>query len=176
MTGFTWDNDNDEDTPLVKRLRDEIEKRDKRLQDLDKTVNELTSKVRTQSVSDILRDLGAKPGLAKFAPSTLETSRESVEAWLKENEDLFGPVSAKVDAPSGEQTQAPPAPPQPATTGPTPEQIAALTRMQNADNTSNTLPDIEQAHIAQLTAMRDASNGNADEFLAFLRGEKKMTS
>lgn len=175
MSENSWDPEND--TPLVKRLRAEIETRDKRLNELDKTVNELTGKVRTQTVSDVLREIGAKPALSKFLPPGLETTKEAVAAWLKENEELFGPVGASADGQSNEQAAQEPQVQPTATLAPaaTPAQVAAFQRMSNSDNNTTTLLDVETANTAQLGAMAQAANGDFDKYLAYLRGEIKLS-
>jgi len=174
MSNFTWDQpDDSEETPLIKQLRAEIKRRDDRLKEQDETLKTLTGKVRTQSVADVLRELGAKPGLAKFAPESLETSREAVTSWLKDNEDLFGPVGQS-DATAAVTEPQTPVSALPTTPVATPEQQAAFARMANADNGSSSLPDIESAQIAQLTAMADAAQGNPDRYFEYLRGDLKL--
>lgn len=166
---YNWNTE--DETPLVKRLREEIEKRDKRMKELDETVNKLTGQVRTQSLSDILREVGAKPGLAKFVPLGLESTKEAVTAWLKENEELFGVAQKPADGQEVQREQAPSTPQAPQASA---EQIAAFQRMGNSDNNTTAAPDLEQTQVAQLAAMRDAAGGNFDMFLAHLRGEKKL--
>lgn len=175
MTGYSWDNNgDDEETPLVRRLRQEIENRDKRLSDLDKTVNELQGKVRSQSVADVLREIGAKPGLAKFVPSGVETTRDAIGAWLKDNEELFGPVAPKTDESKVDEVE-PQAPANPLAPAATPAQVEAFQRMSNSDNNTSTLPDIETSQQAQLAAMAQAAGGDVDKYLSYLRGDIKLT-
>lgn len=176
MSGYQWDDQNaNEDTPLVKQLRDLIKQRDDALKSRDDEITKLSGKVRTQSVTDILRGIGAKPGLAKFVPEKVEISEDNIKAWLKENEDIFGPYG---EVKSGDdQSKGEPSPQnqnQPTGPGVTPETVAAFGRMQNADNGGSTLPDIEQSQQAQLAAMAQAANGDPDKYLAFLRGDLKL--
>jgi hypothetical protein len=47
--------------------------------------------------------------------------------------------------------------------------------MGNADTNTVQTSDLEQAQIAQLASMANAAGGDFDAYVAFLRGERKLT-
>src|ERR1044072_1127019 len=90
-----WDDQDENASDLVKRLRQEIKDRDKRLSDFDATLAErdrelekLRPQVRLTSVRDVLGDLKVNPKVAKLIPSDVEPTKESVSAWLGGDGDI----------------------------------------------------------------------------------------
>jgi hypothetical protein len=170
MTDPMWNIDESQDTPLVKQLRQQIKARDDKLTAMETDFRDMQKRDRTRSVTDVLREVGAKPSLARFFPEGTEPSKESVELWLKANEDVFGPITNTANADGQTSVQ------QTSTTNATPQTtIDAFNRMNVADSSGvTTSPDIEAQMISQLTSMRDASNGDADKFVSFLRGDLSL--
>jgi hypothetical protein len=172
-------NDDDEETPLVKRLREEIKTRDTRLAELDGTLaeqkKELTSlrpQVRLTSVREVLSDLKVNPKVAKLIPSDVEVTKDAVSAWLDEYGDVLGIQKQEQTATttetqvSGEGATAPLV---------TDETANQWERIQNQDSASGaTTPDKETKDLAALTSAYNAARkeGGSDAFFAFLRGEQ----
>lgn len=98
----------DEDSDLVKRLRKEIDDRDKALKERDQELTGYRTKETQRTIAETFQARGVNPALARFALADLQDdiSPEKVVAWIDENGSLFG-VQA---APQGEQ-QAPQADP-----------------------------------------------------------------
>lgn len=168
MTDPMWNIDESQDTPLVKQLRAQIKARDDKLTEMETSFKDMQKRDRVRSVTDVLREVGAKPTLARFFPEGAEPTKESVEQWLKANEDVFGPIT---NTPTGDDQNAQTT----TTTSTTPQStIDAFTRMAVSDSSVTTTPDHEAQMLLQLEAMRDASNGNADKFVSFLRGESNL--
>lgn len=106
-----YDNDDDEDFDFdngdalskVRKADRAKARRIKELEDIlaerDKSLSELSGKVKVSGVSDILKARGANPALAKYAlKDDVEPTEEAVDAWLTENGSLFGyePKSTEV--------------------------------------------------------------------------------
>lgn len=87
----------DEDTPLVKQLRERGDKAEKRVKELEDKLNELSGQVKKSTVADVLKAKGVNPALSRFILNDIEgdATPEAVEAWIKDNGELFG---LKVDA------------------------------------------------------------------------------
>jgi hypothetical protein len=74
------------------------------LAEREKTLNELSGKVKVTGVTEVLKARGANPALARYAlKDDVEPTEEAVDAWLAENGSLFGyePKSAEAPADSG---------------------------------------------------------------------------
>ena len=167
---YSWD-DND-DTPLVKRLRDEISKRDKALAERDKEVEKLAGQVRSQSVRDILRDMDVPPKVAALIPATVEPTPESVTKWVEEYRDVLG-IGKEKSAGNAEKQEEKPVEP-PAKANVSPEEVDAYRRMQNADSTGGTTtPELEQQMLSQLQAAAAAAT-SSDDYFAILQGRKEL--
>jgi len=95
--GYSWDDENDEDgTPTLKDLRNQIKALSKKLSEKDEEIATLRPKVKGFEVGNILKELGYKQTLSKFVTRDVEDiTPESVKAWLEENGDLF--ANAKID-------------------------------------------------------------------------------
>ena len=79
-----------QDSDLVKRLRKEIQERDKKLGDLDKELGSLKKAERSRTVETVLSEKGIPAKVAKLVPSDVEPTAEAVEKWLGEYGDIFG--------------------------------------------------------------------------------------
>lgn len=172
-------NDDDEETPLVKRLRDEIKQRDTRLQELDGTLaeqkKELTSlrpQVRLTSVREVLSDLKVNPKVAKLIPSDVEVTKDAVSAWLDEYGDVLGIQKQEQAAPQTGTTAPVEGAAAPLVTEETANQWE---RIQSADSSAGaTSPDKETKDLAALTSAYNAAmkDGGSDAFFAFLQGQQ----
>ena len=83
-----YDNDNgatDQNDGSPKALRDAYNKQKAQNAALEKTIKELSDKVRTREIADKLSTRGINAKVAKFIPENVE-----LDDWLKENGDLFG--------------------------------------------------------------------------------------
>jgi hypothetical protein len=172
MSDYNWDDESLEpdDNNLVKRLRAEIEKRDKALKQRDEEFGKLQGEVRRQSVGNLLREMGVKPKVANLIPSDVEPTADAVKAWVTEYEDIFGSVqegsSAKETnpAPDPEEPKAPPSIPS--------EQVEAWTRLQSQDaSAGSTIPTGDDAQLQWLARAAKAADGDADRYFDILRGE-----
>ena len=96
----------DEDSDLVKRLRKEIDDRDKALKQKDTELAGYRAKEGQRTVAETLQARGANPALARFALADLgdDVSEERVGQWLDENGSLFGVQTA----PPQQEHQLPP--------------------------------------------------------------------
>lgn len=179
MSNF-WDDDDENDSNLVKRLRAEIKERDKTLSEKDATLAErekelsnLRPQVRLTTVRDVLGDLKVNPKVAKLIPSDVEPTKEAVSAWLGEYGDVLG-IKRE------ETTEAPPAETPAEQVGVPaidPATAAQWERIQSQESSAGaTTPDREAQDLAHLTAAYEAAlaGGGSDEFFAILTGEKKL--
>ena len=122
MSNFEYeDEDDDYTTPndggdLVKQLRKATKQKDKELAELRSQFESLNKAQRERAVKDALEARGVNSKIAKFIPSDIDPTEESVSKWLADYADVFG-----IDV---GQTQATP--------NVDPAQAAAYRRMTNA--------------------------------------------
>jgi len=155
-----WDDENDNDTPLVRQLRKQIHDQGKQLKELAEERDKYKSGYRTSGVKEALQKLGVKKlGVAKFIPEDTEPTEEGIKAWLKENGELFG-----IDLENETESQVGPAPtPHKAAEGFTAEQVEEMKRVQNLSPASTeTAPSTEDAMIAGLKTAFDQSTSFND--------------
>jgi hypothetical protein len=176
-----WDDD-DNNTPLVKQLRDQIDERNKRLKDLDATIAEqkkeldsLRPQLRLTTVKDLLADLKVNPKVAKLIPAEVEPTKEAISGWLGEYGDVLG-VKQETEqaAPETPEVTGKPVDGVPAVA---PDLAAQWERMQSQDSAAGaTTPDKEAKDLAQLTAAYKAAldGGGSDAFFAMLNGERPI--
>jgi len=98
---MSFDDDDDFDAsggsqnPLRKVVRD-LEKKlaaeQKAREEAEGKLSAVSKTVRQRTVSDVLKDKGANPALARFALQDLDEdpTPEAVDKWLTENGELFG--------------------------------------------------------------------------------------
>lgn len=86
----------DDETDLVKRLRKEIDERDKALKQRDQEIASYRQREGQRAVAEVFTAKGVNPALARFALSDLgnDISEESVTRWVEENGSLFGVQAA----------------------------------------------------------------------------------
>jgi hypothetical protein len=159
----------DDNTPLVKQLREQIEKQSKALKERDDSLTKLQGQVRTQSVREILRDLGVKPKVAGLIPSDLDPTPEAVEKWVKDYEDVFGGALRVEEKPKDSESEAAPVPPAQSSVDAATQQ--ALGRVQSAEAAAGVVPpDIEQAQLAALAAIGQEAGNDSRKLLDILQG------
>lgn len=97
MSNFEYeDEDDDFTTPsndgndLVKQLRKQTKQKDKELAELKAQFESLNKAQRERAVKDALEARGVNSKIAKFIPSDIDPTEESLSKWLDENGDVFG--------------------------------------------------------------------------------------
>tara|TARA_R110000868_G_scaffold279648_1_gene539700 strand:- start:826 stop:1245 length:420 start_codon:yes stop_codon:yes gene_type:complete len=78
--------EDDDNSTLVKDLRDQIETLSKENKTLRKANDEFVTKDRTQSVAELIKEKNLNPKVAGLIPKDVN----DVAAWLDEYGDLFG--------------------------------------------------------------------------------------
>lgn len=128
--------DDDDFIDAPKALRDHVKKLQKGLTDVTKERDKLRTKELRRTAVDVLAELDRPAGLARFlqADGIDPSNKESVAEWLKENAEVFGPVSSNPTDATQEQQPAQDAdqqaPPQQQTV--TPDAQQALQQMADA--------------------------------------------
>ncbi len=90
-------------------LRKQLEEALKGQKEMQAKLAAFEAKERQASVGDVLAKRGYKPSVAKFVPEDVGSDEAKLDAWLKENLDVFAPVgdgaevseSGEVSAPEG---------------------------------------------------------------------------
>jgi hypothetical protein len=97
MSNYEYeDEDDDITTPvndgndLVKQLRKAAKQKDKELQELRSQFENLNKAQRERAIKDTLESRGVNSKIAKFIPSDIDPTEESLSKWLDENGDVFG--------------------------------------------------------------------------------------
>ena len=97
MSNFEYeDEDDDITTPvndgndLVKQLRKAAKQKDKELQELRSQFESLNKAQRERAIKDTLESRGVNSKIAKFIPTDIDPTEESLSKWLDENGDVFG--------------------------------------------------------------------------------------
>jgi len=85
---FTTTSDNGND--LVKQLRKANKQKEKELADLKAQFGEISKAQRERSIKDVLESRGVNSKIAKFIPSDIDPTEESLSKWLDDNGDVFG--------------------------------------------------------------------------------------
>jgi hypothetical protein len=75
---------------LVKQLRKANKQKEKELADIKAQFENLNKAQRERAVKDVLETRGVSSKIAKFIPSDIDPTEESVSKWLEENADVFG--------------------------------------------------------------------------------------
>jgi hypothetical protein len=146
MSNFEYEDDEDDITTsdssndVVKQLRKANKQKEKELAELRAQFEGISKAQRERSIKDVLESRGVNSKIAKFIPSDLDPTEESLSKWLDDNGDVFG------FAPESNQPVVDPA------------QAAAYKRMNNATEQGIT-PD------ASDDIMRKLLNANSKEEL-----------
>jgi len=95
---FEFDFEEEETQPrssddVLKKVRRAERAKDKQLKELQAELESLRRFQRETTISQVLSEKGVNPKVAKFIPSNIEMSSDSISNWLTENGELFG-VSA----------------------------------------------------------------------------------
>lgn len=95
----------DEDTPLVKKLRKQIDSLTKQMAEKDDFISEMKSGSRKKTVESILEGYGLSNRIAKYIPDDVEADEDSIAEWLYENGEDFGIVPVDEESSYDEDTQ-----------------------------------------------------------------------
>lgn len=95
MSNFEYEDDDDDFTQesgndLVKQLRKAAKQKDKELAELRAQFGEVSKAQRERNIKDVLESRGVNSKIAKFIPSDLDPTEESLSKWLDDNGDVFG--------------------------------------------------------------------------------------
>ena len=129
MSNYEYEDDDDDFTQesgnndLVKQLRKAAKQKDKELAELKAQFEGLSKAQRERAIKDTLEARGVNSKIAKFIPSDIDPTEESLSKWLDDNGDVFG-----YQAPESNQSTVDPA------------QAAAYKRMNNVSEQGQT-PD-----------------------------------
>jgi hypothetical protein len=130
MSNFEYEDDEDEVTTssndgndLVKQLRKANKQKEKELAELKAQFEGVSKAQRERNIKDVLESRGVNSKIAKFIPSDLDPTEESLSKWLDDNGDVFGYQTTE----SNQQVV-------------DPAQAAAYNRMNNATGQAQT-PD-----------------------------------
>jgi hypothetical protein len=85
-----FDNDNSNDGGA---LRKQLEAALAKLKDRDEKLAALEAKERTRAVESVLSERGLNPKLAKFVSPEAASDPAQLDAWIKENGELFAPTA-----------------------------------------------------------------------------------
>ena len=146
MSNFEYEDDEDDFTQesgnndLVKQLRKAAKQKDKEIQELRAQFEGMSKAQRERSIRDVLESRGVNSKIAKFIPSDVDSTEESLSKWLDENGDVFG-FSTESNQPVVD-----------------PAQAAAYKRMNNVTEQGMT-PDASE------DIMRKLMNANSKEEL-----------
>jgi hypothetical protein len=94
MSNFEYEDDEDdfttESNDLVKQLRKANKQKEKELAELKAQFGEISKAQRERNIKDVLESRGVNSKIAKFIPSDIDPTEESLSKWLDENGDVFG--------------------------------------------------------------------------------------
>jgi len=112
MSNFEYEDDEDEVTTndtsndLVKQLRKANKQKEKELADLKAQFEGLSKAQRERAIKDVLESRGVNGKIAKFIPSDLDPTEESLSKWLDDNGDVFGFTATDSNQPVVDPAQA----------------------------------------------------------------------
>jgi hypothetical protein len=94
MSNFEYEDDEDdytsESNDLVKQLRKANKQKEKELAELKAQFGEVSKAQRERNIKDVLESRGVNSKIAKFIPSDIDPTEESLSKWLDDNGDVFG--------------------------------------------------------------------------------------
>lgn len=85
-----YDDENNNDSDLVKDLRKQLADKDKTIKELAEKFDGVSKRDRERTLNDVFKEKGVPAKAAKFFPADAEVTEESVDAWLSEYADVFG--------------------------------------------------------------------------------------
>ena len=97
MSNFEYEDDEDDFTTesnqnndLIKQLRKANKQKEKELAEIKAQFENLSKAQRERAVKDVLESRGVNSKVAKFIPSDIDPTEESLSKWLEDNADVFG--------------------------------------------------------------------------------------
>ena len=113
MSNFEYEDDEDDFTTpvnegndLVKQLRKAAKQKDKELAELRAQFGEISKANRERAIKDALESRGVNGKIAKFIPSDIDPTEESLSKWLDDNGDVFGYSATESNQPTVDPAQA----------------------------------------------------------------------
>ena len=112
MSNFEYEDEDDDFTQesgnndLVKQLRKAAKQKDKELAELRAQFENVSKAQRERNIKDVLESRGVNSKIAKFIPSDLDPTEESLSKWLDENGDVFGFQATESNQPVVDPAQA----------------------------------------------------------------------
>jgi len=110
MSNFEYEDDEDDFTNesdnLVKQLRKANKQKEKELAELKAQFDGLSKAQRERAIKDALESRGVNSKIAKFIPSDIDPTEESLSKWLDENGDVFGFQATESNQPVVDPAQA----------------------------------------------------------------------
>lgn len=106
MSDMFWEDDNggQRESNAMRALREKAEADSKKITDLTEAVSKLTEELHSTKVKDVVTNAGLDPRVADLAKQAVGTDPQAVEAWLKDNGDLFAkPVGAPAGGSEGQE-------------------------------------------------------------------------
>ena len=83
------DDEFDNSSDLVKKLRRAAKVNEKRAKELEVELNTLRTEQRKNVVKSVLESKGVRPSISKYIPEDVSTA-DDIDAWLQENAEDFG--------------------------------------------------------------------------------------
>ena len=114
MSNFEYEDDDDDVTTttsndgndLVKQLRKANKQKEKELAELKAQFEGLSKAQRERAIKDTLEARGVNSKIAKFIPSDIDPTEESLSKWLDDYGDVFGLQAAETSKPAVDPAQA----------------------------------------------------------------------
>ena len=110
MSNYEYEDEDDdfttESNDLVKQLRKANKQKEKELADLKAQFGEVSKAQRERNIKDVLESRGVNSKIAKFIPSDLDPTEESLSKWLDDNGDVFGFQATESNQPVVDPAQA----------------------------------------------------------------------
>jgi chorismate mutase len=110
MSNFEYEDDEDdytsESNDLVKQLRKANKQKEKELAELKAQFGEISKASRERAIKDALESRGVNSKIAKFIPSDIDPTEESLSKWLDDNGELFGYSATESNQPAVDPAQA----------------------------------------------------------------------
>ena len=111
MSNFDYEDDDETESTydsndLVKQLRKANKQKEKELADLKAQFEGISKAQRERSIKDVLESRGVNSKIAKFIPSDVDSTEESLSKWLDDNGDVFGFQATESNQPVVDAAQA----------------------------------------------------------------------
>jgi len=112
MSNYDYEDDDEDFTQesgnndLVKQLRKANKQKEKELAELKSQFDGLSKAQRERAIKDTLEARGVNSKIAKFIPSDIDPTEESLSKWLDDNGDVFGYQTTESNQPVVDPKQA----------------------------------------------------------------------